>query len=89
MTERMYGGYPESCVRDGLFQLEGEQVIAIVRDLLAENAALRQVLTRIKGHADFDGQDIAVVLMGRLETIYGAAGGALAATEGHSQGGGQ
>lgn len=32
--EREFGGYPVSCLRKGWFPLEGEQVIAIVTDLL-------------------------------------------------------
>lgn len=34
MSERTFGGYPVDCLRKGWFQLEGEQVIAIVNDLL-------------------------------------------------------
>jgi hypothetical protein len=48
MSEREYGGYPESCLRQGYFQLEGEQCIAIVTDLLNENAALREALKLIQ-----------------------------------------
>lgn len=46
MSEREYGGYPESCLRQGLFQLEGEQVIAIVTDLLSERDRLEASWSR-------------------------------------------
>src|SRR5688572_9797128 len=47
MSERTFGGYPESCLRKGWFQLEGEQVIAIVTDLLnALEAAEREINAR-------------------------------------------
>lgn len=87
MTERMYGGYPESCVRDGLFQLEGEQVIAIVRDLLAERDALREALVKIKqrAYSEAPAEELEDA-QADLRAIYDIA---TKATEGHSQRGGQ
>lgn len=94
MTERMYGGYPESCIREGLFQLEGEQVMEITKDLLAERDALREaldLLIKVVEHANQGAFDNGVYgPEGQNEGVYLASravdGARALLTEGHSQG---